>query len=232
MTFLAIALGLIPGFAWLVFYLREDCHPEPKRLILLTFVHGSAFAFFALGAQVIIDRLMEGLGVYAGFFLGVVIFAIVEELFKFAAAYTAVHKNKDFDEPVDTMIYTIVAALGFATVENLGALGSVSLGPAASLTGVTSVLLIRFAGATLLHTITSGIMGYFWEKSIKKFGSYRYLIIGFVIATVFHIIFNFLILCSPFGHSCSPIGLEVPLLLILGGFFVLHGFGKLRNRVL
>ena len=50
-TVIAIILGLLPGFAWLVFYLTDDPHPEPKRLILFTFLAGIAFGFFAVVAE-------------------------------------------------------------------------------------------------------------------------------------------------------------------------------------
>ena len=48
MLVLALVFGLLPGFAWLIFYMTEEPHPEPKRLIVLTFFAGIAFGFFTI----------------------------------------------------------------------------------------------------------------------------------------------------------------------------------------
>ena len=37
-------LGILPGLVWILFYLQEDPHPEPKHLILLSFVVGGLMA--------------------------------------------------------------------------------------------------------------------------------------------------------------------------------------------
>ena len=43
MIVLLLILGLLPGFAWLVFYVEEEeTHPEPRRLILIAFAAGMA----------------------------------------------------------------------------------------------------------------------------------------------------------------------------------------------
>ena len=223
MAAFGIILGLLPGFAWLTFYLREDCHPEPRRIIALTFVNGAAFAFFALVAQVFLDDFFSANNIARLSVVALLAFSAVEEFLKFFAAYAAVHKNPVFDEPIDAMIYAIVASLGFATVENIGVVVG-SPGESLFLANIFHVVTFRFIGATLLHTLTSGIMGYYWAKSIRRFNSKRLILTGFVVATLIHTAFNVLILRH--GEAGLPL-----ILLAAVGFFVLRDFESLREKV-
>jgi len=43
MLYIFILLGLLPSFAWLFFFLKEDTHPEPKKMIALVFFLGGIF---------------------------------------------------------------------------------------------------------------------------------------------------------------------------------------------
>ncbi len=232
MIALVIFLGFLPSFAWLFFYLKEeDYHPEPKQLILLTFVMGMLFALLALSVELGVacfhlslrgnscdDLHTATLTASLPFIL---LFAFVEEIAKFGAAFFSVHKNPAFDEPVDAMIYTTVAALGFAAVENLGVLhqpdNSVFLG------NVFAITSLRFVGATLLHTLASAFLGYYWAMSIREFGAARFIVIGLLMATGLHAIFNYLIITnSSLAYSL--------IFLIIAGFFLLNDFEKLKAR--
>lgn len=224
MALVAIILGLLPGFAWLLFYLREDLHPEPKRLIALAFVNGAAFAFLALGGQLISQEILEAYGFPVLGALAFTIFAFIEEILKFGAAYTAIHRRPEFDEPVDAMIYVIAAALGFATVENVGVV-SAPAGETLLLANVFQLVTFRFVGATLLHTLTSGIVGYYWALGIAHFGKPAWqLTKGLFIASILHAIFNLIIL--RYGDVVFAI-----VFLIAIGFFVLADFEKLKRKV-
>ena len=234
MTLLLIALGLLPSFAWLIFYLREDLHPEPKRLILLTFIVGGLFAFIALIFQNIFSCLyVSALGLRCSRELTsglittvpafIVTFASFEEVVKFAAAYIVVRRSRFFDEPVDAMIYTTTAALGFAAVENLGAVFQAS--STAFIGGVLTLIILRLVGATLLHTISSATAGYYWSLSIREFGAKKFIFWGLIIATTLHALFNYLIL--KFGRVTYAI-----VFLIIAAFFVLNDFEKLKRRKL
>src|SRR3990167_9293146 len=162
MGLLIILVALLPGFAWLFFYLQEDLHPEPKGLLATAFMSGAAFSFLALAVQLILKRTgyipeMIRPDAVAAFLP----YGVIGEIFKFAAAYLTVHNKPDFDEPVDAMIYAVVAALGFATVENLGAIAPAPGQPA--LLGLAlETVSMRFMGATLLHTLAASLVGYYW----------------------------------------------------------------------
>lgn len=219
----AIVLGLLPGFAWLVFYFSEEPHPEPKRLIVLTFFVGIAFGFFTIVLEQMFNGAAAQWGIQELSILSLLGLALVEEVMKFAAAYFSVGKSPLLNEPVERMLYMIVAAMGFATLENIGAITNIPL--AASQTATVSaffgVASLRFVGATLLHSLASGIVGYHWALGIARKKLWRNLAVGFAIATVLHAFFNYLIL------NYGDIAYTLVFLVILG-FFVLNDFEKLK----
>lgn len=227
MSLLIVALifGLLPGFAWLIFYFTEEPHPEPKRLIALTFFAGIAFGFFTIAIEEIFNNTVSGWGVQMVSIASLLGLALIEEVMKFGAAYFAVGKSPLLDEPVERMLYMIVAAMGFATLENIGAITNVSL--AATQAALASVALqtasLRFVGATLLHSLTSGIVGYHWALGLARKKLWQNLTIGFAIATVLHALFNYLIL--NYGNIAYAV-----LLLVIVGFFVLNDFEKLKAK--
>lgn len=235
MNFFILLLALLPGFAWLLFYLKEDLHPEPKGLIASAFVNGALFAFVAFFAQILLKKFGWAVELpstiasasliqpYTIIFT-VLVFALIEELSKFAAAYLTVRDKPEFDEPIDAMIYSVVAALGFATVENFGAIFPPD-GRSLTLDATVQTLSLRFVGATLLHTLAASFIGYYWALSIRNMGAKRYLALGIGIATVLHAAFNFLII-SYGGFVYSLI------FVMVVGFFALADFEKLKQKTL
>lgn len=223
LTIISIILGILPGLAWLAFYLREDLrHPEPKALIFYTFVAGGLITVFVLQAQILVNNWLLGLnyssyGLVAFLFLGG-----IEEFFKFFAVYLAVNRRKEFDEPIDAMIYMIVAALGFATVENIASILQTNTFSLAN-PGPLETTILRFVGATLLHSLSSGLVGYYWGMALARKANYFSLITkGLVLATLLHAIFNYLIIKS------EPVVLPLVFLLFVG-LFVLNDFEKLKQ---
>ena len=225
MLVISLVFGLLPGFAWLVFYLGEAQHAEPKRLITFTFIVGMAFGFFTVAIENIFTNWtignvsiqeIHGLTLI-GFLFGV---AAIEEVMKFTAAHFAINKTPEGNEPVDAMIYMIVAALGFATLENIGAISGLS-SQATLLPAVLETVSLRFIGATLLHTLTSGVVGYHWALGIVRRKIKRYVAAGLVIAAILHTAFNYLILT--YGGAVYSV-----IFLLIVGFFVLNDFEKLK----
>jgi RsiW-degrading membrane proteinase PrsW (M82 family) len=222
MLIIALVAGLLPGFAWLVFYLGESPRPEPKRLIAFTFIVGMAFGFFTVAIENIFNNWATGIGIQELSLLSLFGLAIIEEIMKFTAAYFAINRNPEFAEPVDAMIYMIVAALGFATLENIGAISGISP-QAALIPAVLETVSLRFVGATLLHTLTSGIVGYYWALGIVRGKVARYLAIGIPIAAILHATFNYLILT--YGDAIYSV-----IFLVVVGFFVLNDFEQLKAK--
>ena len=215
MSYLPIILGLLPSFAWLIFYLEEDQHPEPKKLIFETFLAGALSTFLVLGAQSFSNSQLLSNGVAQYSILSFLVLGGIEEIFKFYAARLVLEDHeKDFDEPVDAMIYPIVAALGFAAVENIAAVFN-------SKEILFETTTLRFIGATLLHTISSGLLGYYWARSIME--NKRWLLFaGIIAATLLHATFNYLII--RFEPAIIPTAF-----LVISALFILYDFEKLKH---
>ena len=225
MYFLGAILGLLPGFAWLLFYLQEDLHPEPKKLIGITFIMGMASAFFALAFEIAANFALSKIGIVYLSTVSLFILALVEETVKFGAAYLAVRNSAYFDEPVDAMIYIVVAALGFATVENIGVLTSGGGSELALISGAFAATSLRFVGATLLHSLSSSIVGYYWALGIRNMKAWANVSLGLVFASILHGIFNYFII----NHGSI---IYVAVFLLVVGFFVLNDFEELRHKKL
>jgi protease PrsW len=188
---LSFLLGLIPALAWLWFWLKEDIHPEPAKMITLSFLGGMVAVVLVLPIQQLVLNYFAG-QTNLQFFL----WAALEELFKFGVVYWIALKRSVTDEPVDCIIYMIVCALGFGALENTFFLfGLVHSGDffGAFITGN-----MRFIGAGLLHIISSGTVGIclalaFYKSKTKK---YLYTIIGIIIAVILHTSFNIYIMNS------------------------------------
>ncbi|MCX6713657.1 MAG: PrsW family glutamic-type intramembrane protease [Candidatus Vogelbacteria bacterium] len=212
-TFLLYAIigGLVPTVFWLWFWLQEDKKkPEPSRMIFKTFVVGGFFIIFAFFLEKLVAGNRDVLGsvnnavankdnYYLLFIacLPLIAWAGIEEFVKYYAARVAALRNINFDEPVDAMIYLITSALGFAAVENfLFLLNSLVSNGNQSTFIFTGNL--RFLGATILHTVTSAILGAFIGFSFykSKTGKVIYFLIGLLTAIALHTVFNFFIITN------------------------------------
>ncbi len=229
-----LLLGFLPGFAWLFFYLTESPRRESRSLIALCFLSGAGFAILALAAQLAFYRLgwavnpLRSLQVSPFLIWSLVLLSASEEIVKFLAAFFAVRKDPRFQVPLDAMVYMTVAALGFATIENLGSL----VGPGGKLLlwdAAAETLILRFVGATLLHALSSSIVGYYWALQIRNFGKKGLLFLGLALAITLHAFFNYLIIV--YGNT-EKIFLYTLVFLVALALLVLSDFEKLKYKAL
>jgi len=130
-----LIVPVVPAFLWLWLIYRADAYqPEPKRLVALTFFLGilctiPAFALERLGDRIYpflaeIERASWSIKgdplrlwpMALGCFF---VIGPAEELCKFLAVRLYTYRRPEFDEPMDGIVYSAAAALGFASVENL-----------------------------------------------------------------------------------------------------------------
>lgn len=228
---LVIFFAVLPSFVWLAFYLKEDSRrPEPKRLITYVFLSGAAVTVVVIGVQFLFNAAASGIVNEYGL-IHLFVTAAVEEFFKFLAAYLAIRKSPFFDEPLDAMIYVITAAMGFAVVENVLAAIGVNNGaanPNAALAATLEVTALRFIGATLLHALSSGTVGYFWALGLIKKKIIGLVLLGLLLGTAIHVGFNYLILSFEKEGFVYPVAfLVVVALFVLGDFEKLKKYDKL-----
>ena len=218
--------GVFPTFIWLYFWLREDAkNPEPKWVITKTFIFGMLAVPVAGVLQYLIkfslfpDSEIRILFFEKYFFTVsiLVVWAAIEEVFKYIAGLRGGLQNKSYNEPLDAFVYMVTAGLGFAALENsLFLYDMIRTGEVFSSMIVTGNM--RFLGASVLHIVSSGIIGifialsYYKKKEIKK----RYLLSGLILAVTLHSIFNsFIIRSDKFTLLAFAMSWLVALFLIL-----------------
>ncbi len=190
---LAFILGLIPALIWLWFWLKEDIHPEPAKMITLAFIGGMLAVAVVLPLQRLVYDLIGNVEDSPA--LAFASWASIEEICKFLFVYViALRFKKIADEPVDDIIYLIISALGFVTFENtLFLIDPIEQG---NVLGTIINGNLRFIGASLLHTMTSATIGICLALSFykPKFERIMYALSGLITAIVLHTYFNLFII--------------------------------------
>jgi len=197
MSFLPyLVAGLAPSIIWLAFYLRKDSHPESNPMITKVFLWGMIaplpVALIEIGFNDIVELLPipQILIIGLNSFIGI---AFAEELLKYLVVRSKVVRSSQMDEPMDLMLYMIIAGLGFAATENLLMLfRSDSM---LTYAGVASIIFIRFFGATLLHALCSGTVGFFLALAYRETENRTMLtVLGLTTAIALHGLYNFSIM--------------------------------------
>jgi RsiW-degrading membrane proteinase PrsW (M82 family) len=207
---LAFLGGVIPVLIWLYFWEHEDKHPEPTRSLIYAFLAGMLAVAVALPFEaVVLNVVNSNTLIFSVFFtspmtITIILWAAVEELLKFAAAYFAVLSRAENDEPIDSMIYMITVALGFSALEN----GLFLFQPIFYNQTIQALTTgnLRFIGATLLHTITSGVIGLALALSFYRSKKTRrlYVTIGVITAILLHAFFNLSIIIFNSSEPLIP----------------------------
>lgn len=202
-----LSFAILPGIIWLLFFLRKDNLPEPKKQIIKVFLCGAVAAIpIALIELWLLNDLSTLNLSYKAYCIikGLFVIGLTEEVFKYVAVRYSIFNSSHVDEPIDIPLYMIIGALGFATAEN-------------ALFFCTQEFLIlndplilsftRFIGATLLHALASGTIGLFLVLAFRnlKF-RHIFIILGFTIAISAHAFFNFFLESSIMKETMSEMG--------------------------
>src|ERR1035437_2700865 len=184
--------GMLPPLLWLWFWMKENnLHPEPRKILLGCFLVGMCGVILAAPLQYMVAHFFHLNNNYQ-----YIIWAAIEEIIKFGAAFLVAFRLKVFTEPIDGMIFMITSALGFAALENtLFMLGIINT------SDITSSIINgnwRFLGAVLLHSVVSAVVGFMIALSFYrgKFVKFISVIIGLCIATALHASFNLTIISA------------------------------------
>lgn len=220
---IVLAMAALPAIVWLLFFLKEDSKkPEPRKMLVLTFLAGMVASAPVLLLELLFQKVaVSPLHSLLLFIVGI---AVIEEVFKFLAAYAVNGRSKYFDEPIDAMIYMVTAALGFATVENFFIVKSgLDIVNLTSILGTLNAVALRFIGATLLHALASGIVGYYWAQ--HRFGARKYAIaLGLFLAAGAHTLFNFFVVKLQTTDVFYP-----TFFLVIIAFWILADFEKMKR---
>lgn len=230
-----IILAVAPGLIWLFYFLRKDLHPEPRQMILKIFLLGMISALPAAMIEVVLQTifpeeknfffLASWRHYLAPFLTAVLSVALVEEFLKYLTVRLGALRHPELDEPVDIILYMIIAGLGFATLENI----FIFLSPdifSYTLEETLSLALFRFISATFLHALCSGTIGFFVALSFCEIKR-KWLILtpGFLVAISLHGLYNFSIM-----NLEGVLRFGVPSIVILFlAIFVSLGIKKLKS---
>lgn len=242
-------LALIPVLIWIpIMHFKKD---KSKKTISLIFLLGTLTVMPIIGLQYlwvyfpefdiyahINARVTE---VHLGFLLTFIFVGIFEEIAKHSVVRYADHRIIKIDTINDAILYSVIAALGFAFTENIFYLKS--LINTESFMSILSIFSFRSIVTMCAHMVFAGIMGYFYgiskfadpffdqekwegkkhvildaiERMIKfrKINSYRIstMLKGLFIAMSAHALFNFFL---QFQRLWAAV------LLILVGYLYIH----------
>lgn len=118
-AFLAV---LAPAIIWMWFFHRQDKRPEPVALVGLAFFAGLVIVYPSYLVQVRLLPHLPELSPEQDFdvlLLSTTVLAgLIEEMAKFAVVLALFCWRKEFDEPVDGLIYAVTVAIGFTAGED------------------------------------------------------------------------------------------------------------------
>ena len=213
--FLATAL---PSIILVYIFYTFDFFPEPKRLVIYTFLFG---IFITIPAGYInvffIDYINQNF-IYGSdsynFFDNLIPGATVEEILKFLVLFFFCRKLKDFDEPMDGLVYGSAVALGFAMYENFGYVYNQEL---LFWHSWEHIAIIRAFLTVPMHAFCGIFIGF--SISYYTFIKRNILIIplGLIVAIAFHAFFN-----ANAGNDVSGFVVLLQLILVIVLFRVLR----------
>lgn len=176
--------ALVPSALLVWYFHARDVYPEPPRVLWTTFSLGvfSVIPVLAIGyplqaaASSLDNPLLRSL--LSALFVA----ALPEEFVKLAILVGYNMRQKAFDEPMDGIVYGVVASLGFATLENMLFVFEGGLSVAAS----------RAFTAVPLHAFVGAIMGFYVGRAFfATAGKSRIILKGYGIAVLLHTLYDF-----------------------------------------
>jgi RsiW-degrading membrane proteinase PrsW (M82 family) len=186
---ISITAAVVPSLLLILYFYSQDRFPEPRRVLLTTFFLGVLATIPAGLVEALVmgqvrpgpemPNLMAGLSLAATA-------GVTEEFFKWLVVVLYCARNKEFDEPMDGIVYGAVASLGFATLENYL---YVQMSPDQ---WVLTTALARAFTAVPCHAFLGAIMGYHVGQAwFGKGPRGLHLLLSLVLPAVLHTLYDF-----------------------------------------
>jgi RsiW-degrading membrane proteinase PrsW (M82 family) len=185
-----LILTLSPGFAIILYIYLQDIHePEPIGQLAISFGYGVLSMLLATGITYLIyqnihfdQESFSDMAIKA-----FVIVAVVEEGSKFLFIMALLYTNKNFNEPFDGIVYSVMVGMGFALMENLIYVFN----------GDGSTVIVRIFTATPAHALFAVLMGYFLGKAkLEEKFTGLFILSAIIIATLAHGIYDYFLFIS------------------------------------
>jgi protease PrsW len=195
--FILLLPVILPVAFWAAYHLHVDRYlPEPPGHLLLAFALGvGSFWLGLLGYRALglvglrydafalaVDNL-PGLFAYAVLAIGV-----IEETAKLLPFLLIVRLFREFDEPIDGIIYASFIALGFAAVENIRYLEFLT----------TRQAFARGFAGPVLHIVFASVWGYYVGRAWLRRRALVPTVLGaLAFSALLHGVYNFVVIGLP-----------------------------------
>ncbi len=188
-----VASAVAPALLLLWLAVAADSRPEPPRVVL------TAVAFGALAALIVgaVETALTEIPVSASPLLGTIetsffFVAIPEETAKIIVIAWIALRSRDFDEPMDGVVYGTAVGLGFAALENIFYLaGDADWALLAIMRGLLTVpfhgALGAIAGAYIAMARFGGALG---ANNRDHHRRTRLLLLAWLVPVVLHAVFD------------------------------------------
>ena len=188
-----LAITILPSILILLYFFLSDKFKEPKGTVALVFFLGILICLPAGILNSFIyenyNNNSENIKRLLASYLGP---AWTEEILKLFILYAIVLKRKEFNEPMDGIVYGVAVSLGFATYENYDYVYRLSQEWAEH--GITSqdIAIWRSYSAVPMHGLNGCLMGFYLGKYTFT-GSNKFLILSFIVPFLIHGTYNYFI---------------------------------------
>ncbi len=188
---------LLPALFWAGYHYHKDRHlPEPAGHLLIALLLGGCAAVLAKGLYISLDFVSlrhDAFALAATNPAGLFAYAIlaigpIEEFSKLLPFLIVVVRFREFDEPIDGIIYASFIGLGFAAAENLYYLQFLTALEATA----------RGFASPVVHILFASIWGHQVGQAYMRGTSIALAALrGFAISAVLHGIYDFIVLLNP-----------------------------------
>lgn len=192
MKFELLILAIAPTIGVMLWiYLKDKYDKEPVMVLGKFFVIGVFISIIAIMLEFILLKINSFTGYLNYIYISFIVAGFVEEGVKWIALVPNLLKEKNFNEKLDGIIYSIFLSLGFATIENIVYLMSEDSSTAIQLGMIRAVISIP---AHMMFAIT---MGYYISKykySASKNKKIKYLSFSLLFPILLHGVFDFILM--------------------------------------
>lgn len=186
--FLLVSAAILPGLLISYAIVRADRYErEPMWLLGLCFVLGGAVTVPAvwIERQALLAWGYPPKDALEAAVLSFGALAPIEELAKWLVVVLVAFPSRDFNEPMDGIVYAVLIAMGFASVENVVYADRLGL----------RILLVRTLTAVPAHLAFAIVQGYYVGKAQSEVSHrFRLLLQGLMLATLLHGLYDLLVL--------------------------------------
>lgn len=188
MSDLVLLLSILPAIivAILVYVYVDIYEKEPTGQVVLTYFLGLGLSLIAYFIEEFIHTHHADYGSNLMLTLGYSFYAVSlpEETIKLFGIWLIPYRSRQFNEPLDGIIYAVMLGMGFATLENI--LYGFMYG--------LETILVRSLTAVPAHGVFAILLGYFVGKYKFGFIDLRGLLKGYLLVLLFHSAYDFFII--------------------------------------